>query len=236
MKEYSFQLLWIVLNDFANRSPKVTTNPHPHHDYLFQLIQDKLINPKHLITWSNLKLKVSYNYFTEKNPNYLQIGGHLLNPVSNTYSWSISLEKLIPNLYNGYNWLGRCPPFLTRSPKDKKGSNCKTCFHPNERTYNQEITPHIILNLLLQLVVGPNISPFALSVNRKKSFKGVIYWTRMNWKDHLFNQKQLIILITHSSMTRPSPTTLGPVSTGGFLRASSAASASASWRFSFSKA
>lgn len=33
--------------------------------------------------------------------------------------------------------------------------------------------------------------------------------------------------LTHSSITRPSPTTLGPVSTGGFLRDSNAASASA---------
>ena len=41
---------------------------------------------------------------------------------------------------------------------------------------------------------------------------------------------------THSSITSPSPTTRGPVSTGGFLRVSSAASASANWRFSFSKA
>ena len=40
--------------------------------------------------------------------------------------------------------------------------------------------------------------------------------------------------LTHSSITRPSPTMRGPLSSGGFLRASSAASASASWRFSLS--
>ena len=42
--------------------------------------------------------------------------------------------------------------------------------------------------------------------------------------------------ITHSSMTSPSPTIRGPVSSGGFLRASSAASASANCRLSFSRA
>uniref|UniRef100_A0A2P2KVD7 Structural molecule n=1 Tax=Rhizophora mucronata TaxID=61149 RepID=A0A2P2KVD7_RHIMU len=40
----------------------------------------------------------------------------------------------------------------------------------------------------------------------------------------------------HSSITRPSPITRGPVSDGGFLRASRAASASANWRFNFSSA
>lgn len=42
--------------------------------------------------------------------------------------------------------------------------------------------------------------------------------------------------LTHSSITSPSPTTRGPASSGGFLRASTAASASANWRFNFSKA
>lgn len=42
--------------------------------------------------------------------------------------------------------------------------------------------------------------------------------------------------ITHSSMTSPSPTIRGPVSSGGFLRVSSAASASANCRLSFSSA
>ena len=40
--------------------------------------------------------------------------------------------------------------------------------------------------------------------------------------------------LTHPSMTRPSPIILGPASSGGFLRASTAASASANWRFNFS--
>lgn len=42
--------------------------------------------------------------------------------------------------------------------------------------------------------------------------------------------------LTHSSITSPSPIIFGPDSSGGFLRASSAASASANWRFNFSKA
>lgn len=43
-------------------------------------------------------------------------------------------------------------------------------------------------------------------------------------------------IVTHSSITRPSPTSRGPESTGGFLRTSSAASASANCLFSFSRA
>ena len=42
--------------------------------------------------------------------------------------------------------------------------------------------------------------------------------------------------LTHSSITSPSPMIFGPASSGGFLRASSAASASANCRFNFSKA
>ena len=42
--------------------------------------------------------------------------------------------------------------------------------------------------------------------------------------------------LTHSSITSPSPTIRGPVSSGGFLRVSSAASASANCRLSFSSA
>lgn len=48
---------------------------------------------------------------------------------------------------------------------------------------------------------------------------------------HINGQK-----LTHSSITSPSPIIFGPASSGGFLRASSAASASANWRFNFSKA
>lgn len=41
--------------------------------------------------------------------------------------------------------------------------------------------------------------------------------------------------LTHSSITSPSPMIFGPASSGGFLRASTAASASANWRLNFSR-
>ena len=48
------------------------------------------------------------------------------------------------------------------------------------------------------------------------------------------NGKPNVQDLTHSSITSPSPTTRGPASSGGFLRASSSASASASCLLSFS--
>lgn len=82
-----------------------------------------------------------------------------------------------------------------------------------------------IPSLTLQLAAEPSTFLFVLSGKQKVSKgKGInkAKKTQLS-KDVVIRNDQL----THSSITSPSPIILGPVSSGGFLRASRAASASA---------
>lgn len=97
---------------------------------------------------------------------------------------------------------------------------------------------HFTLNRPLQpAAAGPDISPSVLST--KKETQGKMPYIIQ--RDHrrptrLKENPSIIHSLTHSSITSPSPTIRGPVSSGGFLRVSSAASASANCRLSFSSA
>lgn len=98
--------------------------------------------------------------------------------------------------------------------------------------------PHFTLNQHLQPAAWPGIFPFFLSVKSRKMEHNKVRWCRRSEFSESPNRKGghwRLKWLTHSSMTSPSPTILGPVSSGGFFRASSEASASANCRLSFSR-
>ena len=102
----------------------------------------------------------------------------------------------------------------------------------------QKKKPHVTLNQSLQPAAWPGIFPFFLSVKNRKMEHNRVRWCKRSAFSESPNgqgENGILKCLTHSSMTSPSPTILGPVSSGGFFRASSAASASANCRLSFSR-
>lgn len=101
---------------------------------------------------------------------------------------------------------------------------------------------HITLNQPFQLAAELDTSLFVLSgierrINKKNDANSVCACMGKGGGGWVWLRIQINKMedgVTHSSITSPSPTILGPVSSGGFLRVSSAASASASWRFNLS--
>lgn len=71
-----------------------------------------------------------------------------------------------------------------------------------------------------------SFSSFFLKINVQENSCKMVTGNRIKWG--------VRIICTHSSITRPSPIIRGPESSGGFLRASSAASDSASCLFNLS--
>lgn len=99
------------------------------------------------------------------------------------------------------------------------------------KTWGNNITLHWIdpFNLLLPGQVS--FPPFFLQKKKHRGQNARYYAKRSQKTNHIERE----IILTHSSITSPSPPTIrGPVSSGGFLRVSSAASASANCRLSFS--
>ena len=99
---------------------------------------------------------------------------------------------------------------------------------------NKSENRNFITSPLLRSVGEPGTSLFALSEKEKHTEK--LLWMDVNKNSVERHHYAYQFQHTHSSITRPSPTTRGPASTGGFFWTSSAASASASCRFSFSRA